>query len=35
VEIAARVLDALECGRFGGGRTATATIPMIPRRKTG
>ena len=35
VEIAARVLDALECGRFGSGRTATATIPMIPRRKTG
>jgi predicted dehydrogenase len=35
VEIAARVLDALECGRFGGGRTAIPTIPMTPRRKTG
>jgi hypothetical protein len=39
VEIAARVIDALECTRFGRGRTGSAgrapTIPMFPHRKTG
>ena len=39
VEIAARVLDALECTRFGRGRVGspgrTPTIPMFPHRKTG
>ncbi|MFM7206513.1 MAG: Gfo/Idh/MocA family protein [Planctomycetaceae bacterium] len=38
VEIAARVIDALECTRFGrGGRPAgrAATIPMVPHRRTG
>lgn len=37
LEIAARVLEVLECARLGSGRTvaATATIPLAPRRKTG
>jgi hypothetical protein len=39
VEIAARVLDALECTRFGRDRAAEVgrmpTIPMFPQRKTG
>jgi len=39
VEVAARVLAALETTRLGGGRPAaksrTATIPLFPRRKTG
>ena len=37
LEIAARVLQVLECTRLGSGRTvaATATIPLAPRRKTG
>jgi predicted dehydrogenase len=39
VEIAARILDVLECTRFGDGRTAgglrVPTIPMFPHRKTG
>jgi predicted dehydrogenase len=39
VEVAARVLDALEVTRLGGGRPSakpkTATIPLFPRRKTG
>jgi len=39
VEVAARVLEALECGRFGAGRPsgrpAPATIPLYPHRKTG
>ena len=37
VEIAARVLDALECTRFGaaGGARVRGTIPIFPRRKTG
>jgi predicted dehydrogenase len=39
VEVAARVLEALETTRLGGGRPAgrsrTATIPLFPRRKTG
>ena len=39
VEIAARVIDALECTRFGRSRPGAAgrgpTIPMVPRRKTG
>jgi predicted dehydrogenase len=36
VEIAARVLDALECARFGGDtRRRAGTIPIYPRRKTG
>lgn len=39
VEVAARVLEALECGRLGGGRRSRrarpATIPLFPRRKTG
>jgi hypothetical protein len=39
VEIAARVIDALECTRFGRGRVGTPgrtpTIPMFPHRKTG
>jgi predicted dehydrogenase len=39
VEVAARVLDALELTRMGGGRLSakpkTATIPLFPRRKTG
>jgi predicted dehydrogenase len=35
LEIAARVLDVLECRRFGMRRAATATIPLFPRRKTG
>lgn len=38
LEIAARVLEQLECTRFGDGRptvAATATIPLVPRRKTG
>jgi predicted dehydrogenase len=40
VEVAARVLDALQATRFGGGRPPAgaarpATIPLFPRRKTG
>jgi hypothetical protein len=35
LEIAARVLDVLECRPFGMRRAATATIPLFPRRKTG
>jgi predicted dehydrogenase len=36
VEIAARVIDALECTRFGsGGPARVPTIPMFPQRKTG
>ncbi len=39
VEVAARVLEALELTRLGGGRPSakpkTATIPLFPRRKTG
>jgi len=39
VEIAARVLDGLECTRLGGGRRGGAgrvpTIPLFPHRKTG
>jgi predicted dehydrogenase len=39
VEIAARVLDALECTRLGGGRREglgrLPTIPLFPHRKTG
>jgi len=36
VEIAARVLESLECLRFGSGRPMAApTIPLYPRRKTG
>jgi predicted dehydrogenase len=39
VEIAARVLDALECTRFGRDRAASTgrapTIPIFPHRKTG
>jgi len=39
VEIAARVLDALECTRLGGSRREAAgrapTIPLFPHRKTG
>lgn len=36
VEIAARVLDALECTRLGGDASRrTGTIPFYPRRKTG
>ena len=39
VEVAARVLEALDCTRLGGGRRARsshpATIPLFPRRKTG
>jgi predicted dehydrogenase len=36
VEIAARVLDALECTRLGGDTSRRAgTIPLYPRRKTG
>lgn len=36
VEIAARVLDALECTRFGGGTgRRPETIPLYPHRKTG
>jgi predicted dehydrogenase len=39
VEVAERVLTALDCTRFGGGRHAghprPATIPLFPRRKTG
>jgi predicted dehydrogenase len=35
VEIAARVLDAVECTRFGGGTSrGPGTIPLSPRRKT-
>lgn len=35
VEIAARVLDAVECTRFGGGTSrGPGTIPLYPRRKT-
>ena len=39
VEVAARVLEALDCNHLGGGRHAgrpgPATIPLFPRRKTG
>jgi len=39
VEVAARVLEALECSRFGSGRPSgrpsRVTIPLFPRRKTG
>ncbi len=35
VEIAARVLDALECTRFGRRGAAATTIPLVPHRKTG
>jgi predicted dehydrogenase len=39
VEVAARVLEVLDCGRFGGGRPSRrsrpATIPLFPHRKTG
>ena len=39
VEIAARVIDALDCMRFGRGRrgeaAAASTTPMIPHRKAG
>lgn len=35
VEIAARVLDALEVTRFGQPASRTPTIPILPRRKTG
>lgn len=39
VEVAARVLEVLECTPFGGGRpaghTRPATIPLFPHRKTG
>ncbi len=39
VEVAARVLEALDCTHLGGGRHAgrrrPATIPLFPRRKTG
>jgi predicted dehydrogenase len=39
VEIAARVIDTLECTAFGRGRSLagprTPTVPMFPRRKTG
>jgi predicted dehydrogenase len=39
VEVASRVLDALEMTHLGGGRPSTkpktATIPLFPRRKTG
>jgi predicted dehydrogenase len=37
LEIAARVLEVMECGRFGAGRPTTvptATIPFVPQRKT-
>jgi len=39
VEVAARVLEAMECVRFGAGRSSgrpsPATIPLYPHRKTG
>ena len=39
VEVAARVLEALDCSHLGGGRhvgrRGPATIPLFPRRKTG
>jgi predicted dehydrogenase len=39
VDVAARVLEAVACGRLGGGRPSgrprPATIPLFPRRKTG
>ncbi|MFM9059939.1 MAG: Gfo/Idh/MocA family oxidoreductase, partial [Planctomycetaceae bacterium] len=35
LEIAARVLEALECRRFGSGRPAPVTIPYVPHRRTG
>jgi hypothetical protein len=39
VEVAARVLEVLECTPFGGGRPAgrdrPVTIPLFPHRKTG
>lgn len=39
VEVAARVLESLDCGRLGGGRPTgrprPATIPLFPHRKTG
>jgi len=39
VEVAARVIDVLDCRRFGGGsagdRRRSVTIPMFPHRKTG
>jgi hypothetical protein len=39
VEVAARVLEALDCTHLGGrrhaGRPRPATIPLFPRRKTG
>jgi len=39
MEVAARVLESLECSRFGGGRPSgrppRVTIPLFPHRKTG
>ncbi len=39
VEVAARILEAVACGRLGGGRPSgrprPATIPLFPHRKTG
>ncbi len=34
LEIAARVLEALQCRQFGTGRDVPATIPYVPHRKT-
>jgi predicted dehydrogenase len=34
LEIAARVLEALECRRFGSGRPAPVSIPYVPHRRT-
>ena len=34
LEIAARVLEAVQCRRFGTSRSATVSIPYVPHRKT-
>jgi len=34
LEIAARVLEVLECRRFGSGRPAPVSIPYVPHRRT-